>query len=207
MESTVSLIDAGTCTVQASQAGNTSYNPAPIVFQSFSVSTPVRVSTATYTVNFSSSTVPVGKVITSVSLGRGISSSTGKAAGNVSLYAKRKDKLGNMAMVVGTPRHLIVSKDGVNKTSYGLGGTVDFGFSSFGSGSATIKTLKVRSTTTTGGTVSVYRGSTLLKRISVPKTGSGVTKTLTLGISNADLVKVVLTGPGAVDDVVFEAVQ
>jgi len=203
--STVSFVAGSTCTVRASQSGNTSYNPAPDVLQSFSVSAPATAST--YTVNFSSSTVPVGKVITSVSLGRGISSSSGKAAGNVSLYAKRKDKTGNMAMVIGTPRHLIISKDGVNKSSYGQGGTIDFGFSSFGSGSATIKTLKVRSTTTTGGTVSVYRSGVLLKRISVPKTGSGVTKTLTLGTPNADLVKVILTGPGAVDDVVFEAVQ
>jgi subtilisin family serine protease len=202
--STVIFVAAGTCTVQASQAGNTSYNPAPSVFQSFSVSAPA---TAAYTVNFSGSTVPVGRVISSVSLGRGISSSTGKAAGNVSIFAKRKDKTGNVAMVIGTPRHLIISKDGVNKSSYAKGGYMDFGFSGFGSGSALVKTLKVRSTTTTGGTVTVYRLGMMLKTISVPKTGSGVTKTLTLNVSNADLVTVVLTGPGAVDDLVFEAAQ
>lgn len=203
--STVTFVTAGTCTVQVSQSGNTNYNPAPDVLQSFSVSVPALVTAATYTVNFSSSTVPVGRVITSVSLGRGITSSTGQAAGDVSIFAKRKDKLGNVAMVIGTPRHLIISKDSVNKMSYGLGGTVDFGFSSFGSGSALIKTLKVRSTTTTGGSVSVYRGTTLLKSVSVPKTGSGVTKTLSLNVADATLVRVTLTGVGAVDDLVFEA--
>lgn len=203
--STVIFVAAGTCTVQASQSGNTNYNPAPDVFQSFSVSVPALVTTAAYTVNFSSSTVPVGRVITSVSLGRGITSSTGQAAGDVNIFAKRKDKLGNVAMVIGTPRHLIISKDGVNKMSYGLGGTVDFGFSSFGSGSALVKTLKVRSTTTTGGSVLVYRGTTLLKSVSVPKTGSGVTKTLSLNVADATLVRVTLTG--AVDDLVFEAAQ
>ncbi len=203
--STVSFVGAGTCTVQAAQAGNTVYNAAPNVAQSFSVSAPAT--TATYTVNFSSSTVPVGRVITSVSLGRGIVSSTGKATGDVSLYAKRKDKTGNVAMVIGTPRHLIISKDGINKISYGLGGTIDFGFSSFGSGSALVKTLKVRNTNTTGGSVSVYRGTTLLKTIGVPKTGSGVTKILSLNVADATLVRVTLTGVGAVDDLVFEAAQ
>ena len=205
MGSTVSFVAAGTCTVQASQSGNANYHAAASILQSFNVTSPTT--TATYTANFSSSTVPVGKVITSVSLGRGIVSSSGKATGNVSLYAKRKDKSGNTAMVIGTPRHLIISKDGVNKISYGLGGTIDFGFSGFGSGSATIKTLKVRSTTTTGGSVSIYRLGVLLKTVSVPKTGSGVTKTLSLNVSNADLVKVVLTGPGAVDGVVFATAQ
>jgi hypothetical protein len=35
--STVNLVNAGTCTIRASQAGNTSYNPAPNVDQSFTV--------------------------------------------------------------------------------------------------------------------------------------------------------------------------
>jgi DNA-binding beta-propeller fold protein YncE len=197
----VSFVGAGTCTVSAAQPGNANYHAAASILQSFGITSPTT--TATYTVNFSSSTVPVGRVITSVSLGRGIVSSTGKATGDVSLYAKRKDKTGNVAMVIGTPRHLVISKDGVNKISYGLGGTIDFGFSSFGSGSTLVKTLKVRSTTTTGGTVSVYRGGTLLKTISVPKTGSGVTKTLSVNVANATLVRVTLTGVGAVDDLVF----
>lgn len=201
---TVSFVGAGTCTVSASQSGNANYHAAASALQSFNVSAPATA--ATYTVNFSSSTVPVGRVITSVSLGRGISSS-GKATGDVSLYAKRKDKTGNVAMVIGTPRHLVISKDGINKISYGLGGTLDFGFSGFGSGSAAIKTLKVRSTTTTGGTVSVYRGSTLLKTVSVPKTGSGITKTLGVYVTDATLVRVTLTGVGAVDDLVFTATQ
>ena len=36
---TVTLLAAGTCTVQASQAGNSTYNPAPSVSRSFKVST------------------------------------------------------------------------------------------------------------------------------------------------------------------------
>lgn len=198
--STVRFVAAGTCTVRASQTGNASWNPAPNVFQSFSVSAALSPS---YTINFTSSKVPVGRVISSVSLGRGISSSTGNITGNVGLYAKRKDKSGNMAMVVGTPRHLIISKDGSSQTSYARGGYMDFKFGSFGTGRVGVKTLKVKNTTTTGGTVKVYRGSTLLKTVSVPKTGWGVTKTLNLNVSNASLVKVTLTGPGAADDLMF----
>jgi hypothetical protein len=48
--STVSLVGAGTCTVNANQAGNASYLPAPQVQQSFSVSTPAKSSqTITFT--------------------------------------------------------------------------------------------------------------------------------------------------------------
>jgi hypothetical protein len=158
-------------------------------------------------INFTNSKVPVGRVIWSVSLGRGISSSTGKLTGNVGIYAKRKDKSGNMAMVVGTPRHLIISKDGSSKASYVKGGYMDSKFSNFGTGRVGVKTLKVKNTTTTGGTVSVYRGTTLLKRVSVPKTGWGVTKTLSLNVANASFVKVTLTGPGAADDLVFTAAK
>jgi hypothetical protein len=47
---TVSLVGAGTCTVNADQAGNASYLPAPQVQQSFSVSTPGKSSqTITFT--------------------------------------------------------------------------------------------------------------------------------------------------------------
>ena len=37
---TITLIGAGTCTVQADQAGDSTYNPAPTVVQSFTVSLP-----------------------------------------------------------------------------------------------------------------------------------------------------------------------
>jgi len=203
LESTVSFVGAGTCTVRASQAGSASYNPAPDTTQSFSVSA-VTTSPATYTVNFTSA--PVGSVISSVRLGNGVSSSTGTITSSVGVNAKRKDKSGNVAMVIGTPRHLIISKDGTTKTSYAAGGTVDVNFGGFDTGSVTVKSLKVRNTTT-GGTVSVYRLGTLLKRVSVPKTGSGVTKTLTLNVANADRVTLTLTGPGAVDNLVFAAAR
>src|SRR5450755_1755592 len=36
--STVTLVSAGTCTIQASQAGNAAFAPAPSVSQSFAVS-------------------------------------------------------------------------------------------------------------------------------------------------------------------------
>lgn len=207
MESTMSFIGAGTCTVQASQAGNTSYNPAPDVTQSFSVSAPTTsapISAPTYTIDFSSSNVPVGRVISSVSLGRGISGG-GTITGNVGIFAKRKDKSGNMAMVTTTARRLIISRDGKSQIGYATGGPITFNFGNFGR--VTVKSLKVSGTTTTGGTILVYRSGTLLKRLSLPKTGSGGSATLTVGVANANLLRVVLTGPGAVDDVVFEATK
>lgn len=202
---TVSFASAGTCTcsVQASQAGDTNYNPAESVSQSFTVGS-AEIALADYVIDFRSSTV--GHVIWSASLGRGITNSTGKNASKVGLYARRSDKSGNVAMVTSSDRHLIISKNGTSQTSYARGGSVDFGFNRFGTSGVSVETLEVKNTTTTGGTVSVYRGSTLLKRIGVPKTGSGIA-TLSLNVANATFVRVALTGPGAVDDVVFTAPQ
>ena len=57
--SSVSLVAAGTCTVQADQAGNASYQPAPQAQQSFTVSPPAASSqTITFT-----STAPSGAVV------------------------------------------------------------------------------------------------------------------------------------------------
>ncbi len=156
---------------------------------------------ATYTVNFSAP-VPIGRV-TAVSLGRGITSLVGTNKAVLGITARRTDKNGNVAVVAGSARHFVISKDGKSQTSYAKGGKLNFELSNFGGG--TVKTLKVRDTTTTGGTVTVYSEDKLLKRIRVPKTGSGATKTLTLNVANATRVTVMLTGPGAVDDLVFTA--
>ncbi len=123
------------------------------------------------------------------------------------IYAKRSDLSGNMAMVVGTAKHLLISKDGTSQTAYAKGGYMDFRFSTFGTGTVEAKTIRIKNTTTTGGTVKVYRSTTLLKTVSVPKTGSGVSTTLSLNVPNASLVKVTLTGPGAADNLVFTAPQ
>lgn len=158
---------------------------------------------ATYTVNFSSTNVPIGRIITSVALGRGVTSSTGKITADVGITAKRADKSGNMAMVASSARHFIISPDGTSTTSYAKEGNLNFKLFNFGG--VEVKTLKVKGTTTTGGTVSVYREGTLLKRVNVPRTGVGAITTLTLNVANATLVTTTLTGSGAVDDLVFVA--
>jgi hypothetical protein len=65
--------------------------------------------------------------------------------------------------------------------------------------------LRIKNTTTTGGTVKFYHGTTLFKTVSVPGTDSGASTRLTSNVSNVSLVRVTLTGPGAVDDLVFTA--
>lgn len=165
----------------------------------------VPATLASYTANFSSTNVPVGRVITSVALGRGVSSSTGKVTADVGITAKRADKSGNVAMVTGSARHLIISLDGRSQTSYAKGGNLNFKLFNFGG--VEVKTLRIRGTTTSGGTVMAYRDATLLKRMSVPRTGSGVTTTLNLNVVNATRVMLTLTGPGAVDDLVVVAAR
>ncbi len=109
-----------------------------------------------------------------------------------------------MAKVMASARHLIIAKNSSSTSSYASGGYLEFRFGSFGSGRATIKSLRVKNTTKTGGTVALYQGSTLLKSVSVPQTGSGSSRLLTLNVVGADCVRDNLTGPGAVDDLVLE---
>ena len=195
---TVRFVAAGTCTVRANQSGNASYNPAPTVSQSITVqagtTTPV-----TYTLNFNNLTA--GQIIASVAKGRGVTT-TGPVTSSVSVQGLRKGKTGNVAMVQGTAKFLIISSTGTNQTPNPTGGTMTFGFSSFGTGKVTVKTIKVNSTSTTGGTVKVYNGSTLLKTVSVPNLGSGVSRTLTISTMNANKVIVTFTGVGKVDDLI-----
>ena len=91
----------------------------------------------------------------------------------------------------------------LSQTSYTSGGTLDFSFANFGSRSVTVSQLRVRDVTSTGGAVRVYRGRTLLKTLSVPRTGPGSSRTLVLNVAGADHVKVTLTGSGAIDDLIF----
>ena len=195
----IGFVGAGTCTVSASQPGDATYD-AVVSTQSFALGAPAS---SAYTLNLS--TLPVGRVIWNANVGRGIS--TGTAAGYVTIFAKRRDRAGNTAMVVGTDRRLIISKDGTSQLAYATGGALDFGFGSFGTGRVGVATLRVKSTTTLGGSVSVYRDTALLKRVGLPRTGSGGTSLISLNVPDATLVRVTLTGPGAVDDVVFSAPQ
>ena len=58
MQSTVTLVSAGTCTIQASQAGNATYSPAPNVNQSFSVTQPAHTVSFAPAVNYATGTYP-----------------------------------------------------------------------------------------------------------------------------------------------------
>lgn len=158
-------------------------------------------STSPANYNVDLSTLTTGKVITSVRKGAGITS-TGPVTSSVSVQGLRKGKTGNVAMVQGSSKWLILSKDGVSQTPHATGGTLTFGFTSFGTGKVAVKTIKVNSTNTTGGSVKIYRGTTLLKTVTIPKLGSGVSRVLTLNASNANKVVVTLTGVGKMDNLV-----
>ena len=157
--------------------------------------------TTTYNYTLDYSSLTSGRVISAVRKGSGITT-TGPVTSSVSVQGLRKGKTGNVAMVQGTNKSLILSKDGVSQTPYSTGGTMTFGFTSFGTGKVTVKTIKLSSTNTTGGTVKVYNGSTLLKTVPVPKLGSGVSRTLTISTMNANKVIMTLTGVGKVDDLI-----
>ena len=154
---------------------------------------------ANYTIDLSN--LSAGKIITSVRKGKGITS-TGPITSSVSVQGLRKGRTGNVAMVQGSSKWLILSKDGVSQTPYATGGTLTFGFTSFGMGKVAVKTITLNGTNTTGGTVRVYNGSALLKSVAIPKLGSNVSRLLTVSASNANKVVVTLTGVGKVDNLV-----
>lgn len=155
--------------------------------------------TYNYTLNFTS--LNAGQIVTSVAKGRGITT-TGPVTSNVSVLGLRKGKTGNVAMVQGTAKLLIISSNGTSQTPNPAGGTLTFGFQNFGTGKVAVKTIKVNSTTTTGGTVKVFSGSTLRKSVVIPRLGAGVSRVLTLNTTNANRVVVTLTGAGKVDDLI-----
>lgn len=190
--STVKFIAAGTCTISANQAGNASYNAAPTVSQTVSV-------LANYTLNFN--TLVAGKIVTSVSKGLGITT-TGPITDAVPVSGVRNANIGNVAMVQGTRKLLILSRDGKSQIPYAYGGTMTFDFSTFGTGSVTVKSIKVNGMSKTGGTVKVYSGTTLLKSVGIPRLSSTTTRILTIGATDADSVVVTLTGAGKIDDLI-----
>lgn len=77
-----------------------------------------------------------------------------------------------------------------------------FDFSTFGTGSVTVKSIKVNGMSKTGGTVEVYSGTTLLKSVGIPRLSSTTTRVSTIGALNADRVVVTLTGAGKIDDLI-----
>lgn len=190
--STVKFVAAGTCTISANQAGNASYNAAPTVSQTVSV-------LANYTLNFN--TLAAGKIVTSVSKGLGITT-TGPITDAVPVSGVRNANIGNVAMVQGTRKLLILSRDGKSQIPYAYGGTMTFDFSTFGTGSVTVKSIKVNGMSKTGGTVKVYSGTTLLKSVGIPRLSSTTTRILTIGATDADSVVVTLTGAGKIDDLI-----
>ena len=158
-----------------------------------------------YTVTFDG--VPIGRVLSSVKLGNGIVSDSGVDTDSLYFYARRSDKGGNTAMVTGSRRELIISKDGRSQASYTRGGTILFSFAGFGSGKVTVKTLDVMGVTAAGGTVEVFDGRTRIKQVAVPKTGTSGRATLTIEAENVNILRVYLKGVGRVDNVVFEVAK
>lgn len=94
-----------------------------------------------------------------MSKGLGIAT-TGPVTDAVPVSGVRNAKIGNVAMVKGKRKLLILSRDGKSQIPYAYGGTMTFDFSTFGTGSVTVKSIKVNGMSKTGGTVQVYSGTT-----------------------------------------------
>jgi len=199
----VRFVGAGLCTVRASQGGNGMFIPAYATQDvTVSASPPVPREPASYAVTLSG--LPLGRIIWDVSLGRGVESESGTLTDRVRVYARRKQGGGNMAMVVGNAsvRELVIAMSKRSRQSNPRGGRMDFKFDVFGaSGRVNIESLKLSGVSTAGGSVEVYRDRRRVKRVAIPRSGNVV---LGINTENVGLLRVNLTGPGRVDDLVFE---
>jgi sugar lactone lactonase YvrE len=199
---TVSFYAAGSCTLRATQAGDQNHEPAPEAVQLIAVAAPPPPTLHTYTLTFDQ--LALGRIVWNASLGRGIVSSSGTNRNNVVLYAKRRDRNGNMAMVAGTRRQLLISSDGRTGRSYAKGGYLDVSFGAF-KDAVSVKSLRIYGATTVGGTVEVIGAQGVLKQLTIPRTTSSGSTVLTVDAQNVVKLRVNLTGPGSLDDLIFEA--
>ncbi len=199
---TVTFTSAGSCTVRATQAGNTNYEAA-FATQNVTVQEPAPPTATSdlYTVTFDGLTP--GRIISNVALNQGIVSATGDRTDKVYVYARRRNRSGNVAMVTGSDRELLISKDGRSQTSYTRGGYIGFLFRNFGA--VDVNTLEVSGVTKGGGNVSLFRGSRRVRSFAIPKTGASGSATISIDAEDIGLVVVTLGGPGRVDDLSFEA--
>lgn len=204
----VSFNSAGTCTLRATQAGDSNHEPAPDALQLISVVAPpppAPVAPVTYTLN--SDRLSLGLIVWNASLGRGIVSATGTNRNNVGIHAKRRDRGGNMAMAVGTRRQLLISSDGRTQRSYAKGGYLDFSFQAFSGDAVTVKSLRLYGATSAGGTVEVYGANGVVKKLTIPRTTLSGSSLIAVNTPGVYKLRVDLTGPGSVDDLVFEAAK
>ncbi len=208
----VSLTAVGTCTLSANQAGDETFAAAEPVSQSFTVGaapTP-EPETATYTVDLE--TASTRGMLYGVRVGQGISGPA--TPGRVSVSGKRiirgKFRNGQKAKVVdlyGSKRLVVVSS---GTTPNAGGGQLQFIFNAkngFGDGSVTTKKITLSNVTTTGATVNLYRGRTLIRKVAVPVTGEGENVTLMIDEPDVTIVSAFARFPLAVDDLVFEDEQ
>lgn len=163
--------------------------------------TPPVPTVPTYTLDFD--TAPTG-MTWNVTPGKGVSGPT--TPGRVTVMGLRRGGRGNTAQVVGeelstrgigSDKQLIVASNKRSVEPNARGGLIDLNFARFGR-RVTVASLDVSGVTTPGGRVELWGSGKKLNTVSIP-TGLN---TLTLDTSGVARIRIFLTGPGAVDDVV-----
>lgn len=141
-------------------------------------------------------TAPVG-MTWNVRSGKGISGPA--TPGRVTVMGLRRGGKGNTARVVDSTgdKVLVVAPNKRAGKPNLKGGLIDLNFGRFGR-RVTVASLELSDVTTSGGRVELWGGGKKLSTVSIP---TGV-NTLTLDTSGVARMRVYLTGPGAVDDVV-----
>lgn len=200
----VTFTAPGTCRLQATGTGNANYHAPATATQQVTVDAAPTVYDS-YTVTFDR--LALKSVVSQVSLNRGVVSSSGTQGGRIGVFARRKDRSGNVAVLTGTQRQLLISRDGRSGTAYAKGGYLEFDFSGFGAGSVTVRSLMLYGVTTSGGTVEAVGADGRTKRLNIPRTTASGRTTLMVAGENVRRLRVNLTGPGRVDNLVLEAAR
>ena len=179
------LTDAGSYDVVVSnEAGRTTSN---------AVNVTVTPGVPTYTLDFDAA--PVG-IIWNVTVGRGISGPTTPDV--VTVMGLRRGGRGNTARVVDEQdKVLVVAPNRRSLEPNARGGLIDLNFVRFGR-RVTVASLELSGITTSGGRVELWGGGRKLSSTVVPLGEN----TLALETPGVTRLRIFLTGPGAVDDVV-----
>lgn len=218
--STVSFVGAGTCRVAANQAGNGTYNAAPEAAQSFAVGAvtpPPSSALEPHLIDFERT--PANRLVWRVSLNQGvIHTGTGTASrATVALFGKRlvnsRLSTGNDARVLNVrgSKRLTITRKGTN-TPHPTGGSLQLMFDNQPTKRVQVQSLTLTNLSSSAlpagrANVKLFRGTQLVRQISVPALSAGASTTLTTAEAGISRVEVAAPLAFAVDDVAFSTVR
>ena len=205
---TAAFVGAGSCVLNASQAGDANVAAASAQ-QSFAVATPAPVAIAdTYRLDFE--TAPANRLVYSVGLGSGMVRLSGDDpyAGTVPVVGKRRvgssidpAHLARVVSLYGSKRLVIASPN--SNTPAPTGGRVKLSFTNIDPKGVTLTSLTLSNLTTKGAYLTFYYADGRSSQQNLGTTRAGASLVVALNVPSLRAVDVFAPSAFAVDDVTF----